>query len=133
METIIRNHYAPRMLIKTDQEEFELHIHYLVMCNGPREGGGFYVAPGALMDDGLFNYALIRRTSRPMFFRIIPEVMRGTHGRFKQVRMGQFSELKLTSDKPFGYHADGEIMAGFSSEVSEIEVQLLPKAFRVIV
>jgi YegS/Rv2252/BmrU family lipid kinase len=133
IQTIIRNHYSPRMRIETDQENIAMDVHYLVLCNGPREGGGFHVAPEATMDDGSFNYALIRRTSRLMFFRIIPEVMRGTHGRFKQVRMGEFRTLKLSADEPFGYHADGEILAGFASEVNEIEVRILPSALRVVI
>lgn len=132
IRTIIRNHYSPRMRIETDQETIDLDVHYLVICNGPREGGGFHVAPDAVMDDGSFHYALIRRTNRLMFFRIIPEVMRGTHGRFKQVRMGQFRALKLKADEPFGYHADGEILAGFASEVNEIEVQVLPGGVQVV-
>lgn len=132
LQTIIRNHYSPHMHIETDQETLDAEIHYLVICNGPREGGGFHVAPEAVMDDGLLHYALIHRTSRLMFFRIIPEVMRGTHGRFKQVHMGQFRELRMHADETFGYHADGEIMAGFSSEVNEVQVETLPDALRVV-
>jgi hypothetical protein len=32
-----------------------------------------------------------------MMFRLIPEVMNGTHGRFKPVRMGHFRELQFRS------------------------------------
>ncbi len=132
IQTIIRNHDAPRMTISTDEETFEQDVLMLVLCNGPREGGGFFVAPDARPDDGVFHYAMVRRVSRLMMFRLIPEVMNGTHGRFKQVRMGKFRELKLTSEDPFTVHIDGEIFAGFTSKVHELEVKVLPNALRVI-
>lgn len=133
IQTIMRNHVAPRMQIITDEESFEQDVLMLVLCNGPREGGGFFVAPDARSDDGIFHYAMIQRVSRPMMFRLIPEVMRGTHGRFKQVRMGKFHELKLTSEMPITVHIDGEIYAGFTSDLYKLEVKVLPEALTVIV
>jgi YegS/Rv2252/BmrU family lipid kinase len=130
--TILRNHDAPHMTITTDEESIEQDVLMLVMCNGPREGGGFFVAPDAKPDDGIFHYAMIGGVSRLMMFRLVPEVMRGTHGRFKQVRMGTFKELKLRSEAPVTIHIDGETFAGFTSTVREIEVRILPEALRVI-
>lgn len=132
IQTIMRNHDAPRMVVETDQEQFEKEILMLVLCNGPREGGGFYVAPDAQPDDGLFHYAMIGKVSRPMMFRLIPEVMNGTHGRFKCVKMGHFKRMTLKADAPVTIHADGEIFAGFSSEVNELEVDILPSELQVI-
>lgn len=132
IRTIILNHDAPRMTITTDQETIEQEVQYLVLCNGPREGGGFFVAPEAVPDDGILDYALIRRVSRLMMFRILPEVMKGTHGKFKQVQMGRFQELKLTSERPMAIHTDGEILAGFTSEVTDFEVKILPGALKIV-
>lgn len=131
--TILKNHDAPLMKIVTDEETIEQDVLMFVMCNGPREGGGFFVAPDAKMDDGIFHYAMVEYVSRPMMFRLVPEVMNGTHGRFKQVRMGKFRELRLTSERPITIHTDGEIFAGFHSDVTEIEVKIHPGALNVIV
>jgi len=133
IQTIFLHHHAPRMKIVTDQEEIDENVLMFVACNGPREGGGFYVAPDAVFDDGLFHYAMIENVSRPMMFRLIPEVMNGTHGRFKRVRMGHFSELQLTSEDPVTIHLDGEVFAGFDSTVAELKINLLPNALRVII
>ena len=132
IQTIIRNHDAPRMVIQTDEEQFEQEVLMFVACNGPREGGGFHVAPDAIPDDGLLHYAMIQRVSRPMMFRLIPEVMNGTHGRFPAVRMGQFRELHLTSERPVTIHTDGEIFAGFSSDVTELHIRVLPGEINLI-
>ncbi len=133
IQTIVRNHDAPRMRIVTDTEEIDQEVLMFVACNGPREGGGFHVAPDALLDDGLFHYALIENVSRAMMFRLIPEVMNGTHGRFKQVRLGSFRELELTSEEPVTIHTDGEIFAGFTSQVTGVKISILPGALKVIV
>jgi len=127
------NHDAPLMKIITDEETIEQNVLMMVLCNGPREGGGFFVAPGALPDDGVLNYAMVESVSRAMMLRLVPEVMRGTHGRFKQVRLGQFRELRLTSERPITIHTDGEVFAGFSSDVQDIHVKILPGELKMIV
>ena len=133
IQTIIGNHDAPRMRIITDNEEIDKEVLMFVACNGPREGGGFHVAPDAVPDDGLFHYALIENVSRAMMFRLIPEVMNGTHGRFKQVKLGSFHELELTSEEPVTIHTDGEIFAGFTSQVTGVKISILPGALKVII
>jgi len=133
IKTIVLNHDAPLMTIETDKETLEHEVQYLVLCNGPREGGGFFVAPDAIPDDGVLDFAMIHKVSRLMMFRIVPEVMKGTHGKFKQVTLGRFKKLKLVSERPLAIHADGEILAGFTSELTELEVNILPGAFKIIV
>jgi YegS/Rv2252/BmrU family lipid kinase len=132
IQTIFKNHDAPLLKIKTDNEEFEAETLMFVACNGPREGGGFFVAPDAIPDDGIFHYAMIKKVSRAMMFRLIPEVMNGTHARFKDVKMGSFKELSLTSERPVTIHMDGEIFAGFSSDVTKIDLRVLPEELQVI-
>jgi len=133
LQTILLNHDAIPMHIVTDQETWDEHILMLVLCNGPREGGGFLVAPQALPDDGVYHYASVRRISRLMMLRLLPEVMRGTHGRFSQVKMGQFKKLTLNAERPMPIHMDGEIIAGFGSNIRQISVEIFPGAIEVLV
>jgi YegS/Rv2252/BmrU family lipid kinase len=132
LQTVILNHDAPRMRISTDQENWEDEVLMMVVCNGPREGGGFLVAPEAKLSDGIFNYALIKRVSRPMMLRLIPEVMNGTHGRFRQVRMGKLCKMELESEQPLPIHADGEILAGFGVDICQVSVEIQPGAVEVV-
>jgi diacylglycerol kinase (ATP) len=132
IQTIILNHEAPRMQVTTDRESWDENNLLLVLCNGPREGGGFYVAPEARIDDGVLNYVRITKVSRPLMLRLVPEVMKGTHGRFSQVRMGTFNKLLLKSDRPLYIHADGEIFAGFGTDVRNLSVEICPGAIEVL-
>lgn len=132
IKTIFLKHDAPRMVLETERESIEQEILFLSLNNGPREGGGFLTSPAAQPDDGELNYALIGDVSRLMMFRLIPEVMRGTHGRFKPVRLGAFRELHLRSEEPVPIHTDGEIYADFSSNITELEIKVLPREIQVL-
>ncbi|MFU8773926.1 MAG: diacylglycerol/lipid kinase family protein, partial [Anaerolineales bacterium] len=100
LQTILLNHEAPHLTIVTDLESWEEHKLMLALCNGSREGGGFFVAPDARVDDGWLDYVTIDKVSRLMMLRLIPEVMKGTHTRFPQVKTGKFKKMEIQSDRP---------------------------------
>lgn len=133
IKTIIQHHDVAQMRIETNVETIEQDVLMIVFCNGPREGGGFHVAPDAKSDDNILDFAMIKNVSRLMMFRLIPEVMRGTHGRFRQVRLGQFKQLRLQFDRPMPIHTDGEIYADFSSNIRELSIQILNHELQIIV
>ena len=132
IQTILLDHVPITMRIKADEQEWEQKVKYLVVCNGPREGGGFLVAPDAKVDDGLISYVMITDVSRPMMFRIVPEVMKGTHVRFKQVRQGTCKRFSLTADRPLYIHADGEIFSGPGTNLRKLDFEILPDALKVV-
>jgi YegS/Rv2252/BmrU family lipid kinase len=132
IQTIILNHNPMQMKVKTDSENWEEKIIMLTLCNGPREGGGFMLAPEAKNNDGVLEYVAVTKVSRATMFRLVPEFMNGTHTRFKQIRMGKFTKLSLTSDLPLYIHADGEIFTSFGSNLKQLSVEILPQALRVV-
>ncbi len=132
LQTISLNHDAPRMHIESDAGNWDEETIMFTVCNGPREGGGFLVAPASKCNDGVLNFASVSHVSRLMMLRLIPEVMKGTHGRFKQVRLGQLHTLHLQSEKPITIHADGEVISGFGMDVREVHVEIVPGALEII-
>lgn len=132
VQTILLNHDPARMQIEADGQKWEQENLLVAICNAPREGGGFMMAPDAKTDDGLLNYVMIRNVSRPMMFRLLPEVMRGTHGKFPQVKMGTCKKLSLVSDKPLYMHTDGEIFTSFGSNLKSVTFEIVPGALRVV-
>jgi YegS/Rv2252/BmrU family lipid kinase len=132
IQTIILDHNPMTMQIEMDDQKWEQSVIYLVLCNGPREGGGFLIAPEAKIDDGILNYAMITNVSRPMMLRIVPEVMKGTHGRFKQVRMGTCKKFTLSANRPLYIHADGEIFTGPGTDLRKVSFEILPNALQVV-
>ena len=132
IQTIILNHEPAKMKLEVDGESWEQTNLMVTVCNGPREGGGFMVAPDAKNDDGTLDYVMIAKCSRPMMFRLIPEVMNGTHGRFDLVKIGTCRKFSLTSELPVYIHADGEIYTSFGSNLHKLDFEILPGALKVV-
>jgi diacylglycerol kinase (ATP) len=132
IQTIILNFNPMELHVETDSETWDIPTLMLTLCNGAREGGGFLVAPNACNNDGLLEYATIRKVSRFMMFRLVPEVMKGTHVRFKQVRTGNFHKMTLSSDRALFIHTDGEIYTGFNTDIRRISVEVVPGAIQVV-
>lgn len=132
LQTIALNHDAPMMHITTELESWNEETIMLVVCNGPREGGGFLVAPASAVSDGALDYAAVTHVSRLMMLRLIPEVMKGTHGRFRQVKLGRLHKLQVRTEKPVTIHADGEVIAGFGTRVQHITVEVVPSALEIM-
>jgi diacylglycerol kinase (ATP) len=132
IQTILLNFTPMDLHVVTDLESWDESTVMLTVGNGPREGGGFLVTPDARLDDGILNYAAIRKISRLMMLRIVPEVMQGTHARFKQVRMGTCRQMAITSQQPLYVHCDGEIFAGFGTQVYKLSIEILPNAIQFI-
>lgn len=132
LQTIALNHTAPRMEVKTDRESWTEETLLLAVCNSGREGGGFMLAPGAKNNDGVLNYTRIRNVSRPTMLRILPEVLKGTHAHFSSISMGELTRMELKSNAPLLIHADGEIYAGFGSNIRSLQIEMLPGALQVV-
>ncbi len=132
IQTIILNHHPAKMQIATESEKWEENVIMLTLCNGPREGGGFMLSPDSKNDDGKMEFLTVNKVSRSTMFRLVPEFMKGTHMRFKQIRMGEFKTFKITSDIPLYIHADGEIFTSFGSNLRQASFEILPQALRVV-
>jgi diacylglycerol kinase (ATP) len=96
------------------------------------EGGGFMLSPDSKNNDGKMETVAVTKVSRATMFRLVPEFMKGTHMRFKQVRMGEFKKLTLTSDLPLYIHADGEVFTSFGSNLKKVSFEILPHALKVV-
>jgi diacylglycerol kinase (ATP) len=133
IQTILLDHNPTRVQIETDQETFEDHVLMTTLCNGGREGGGFMLSPDSKLTDGIMEYVLVRKVSRAMMFRLVPEFMNGTHRRFtSQIRMGAYKKFSMTADRPLYIHADGEILTSFGSNLHKVTLEVIPDAVKVV-
>jgi diacylglycerol kinase (ATP) len=132
IQTIVLNHNPARVKIETDAEAWDGSTLMVTLCNGPREGGGFMLSPESKNNDGKMEYVIVDKVSRATMFRLVPEFMKGTHMRFKQVRMGEFKKFALSSDLPLYIHADGEVFTSFGSNLKKVSFEILPQALKVV-
>lgn len=132
IQTILLNHNPARVHVEADSGNWDDELLMLTLCNGPREGGGFMLSPDSKNDDAKMESVAVTRVSRAMMFRLVPEFMSGTHMRFKQIRMGEFKKMSITSSLPLYIHADGEIFTSFGSNLKKASFEILPQALRVV-
>jgi len=129
LKTILSSIQPMRAVITTDGASREQTIMMAVICNGPREGGSFLVAPDAQFDDGLLDLSLTEWMPRMAMFGMVPRFMRGTHVQDPRVHLDRARSIAVSSEDPLVLHVDGEILSG---PVHEVQVQVLPSSLRII-
>lgn len=132
IQTVLLNHDPALLKLESDGEKWEENALMFTLCNGGREGGGFLISPEAKVDDGMFNYAVVKKCGRLTMFRLIPEFMQGTHARFPQVKMGVCRTFSIQADRPLYIHADGEVFTSFGSNLKGLNFEILPGVLRVV-
>lgn len=132
-KTITFNHHPFHVTLTTNKNKtWEENIIMLTLCNGPREGRGFNICPDASPKDGMFNLVAVKEISRLMMLRLLPEFMKGTHLNFSQIKTKAFQTLTLNADRSLYIHADGEIFAGFTSNIQNLKIEIIPQAVEVL-
>lgn len=123
----------PTVRIRDGREAGALYVGPMLLtsaCNGRRVGGGFILAPGAELDDGLLDLCIVRSAPRGRILRLLPRAFTGTLETQPEVQVLRSQEIFLESDDPLALHADGEIL---SRRVRRLHVVVVPGALRVLV
>ncbi len=97
------------------------------IANGTRYGGGFYVAPLARPDDGLFDANLVSPLSALKRLRYLPVIEKGKHLGLSVVDYYNTRKISISSDQPIQSHLDGEYL-----ESNRLEIEILPAHFNFI-
>ena len=128
LKTVFLYYRAPQITIEYDDEVLSLPAVMVSVANGPREGGGFHVAPDASPDDGLLDVCVVREISRLQMLGLIPYFMNGTHCDRDPVTMLRARKISVRSEGDLIAHADGEMLC---TEAHRIDFEVLPGRLRV--
>ena len=133
LKTIFLNHNPIRVDVTMDGgKKFQEELIMFTICNGGREGGGFYIYPEAENGDGVYHYVSVLNISRLMMLRLVPAFMNGTHLKHSKVKYGDFKEMVVESDSAMFIHIDGEVFAGFTSDLRQFKLTMEHQAIRVV-
>lgn len=130
LKTMLLYYRAPLTTLAYDEQTLTQPSLMISVMNGRRLGGGFWMAPHARLDDGLFDLCIAREMSRARMFRLIPHFLRGTQGTQDTITTGQASRISITAlDGSLPAHADGEILC---IDGNQLEIELLPRQIDVL-
>lgn len=115
--------------IEAGELRLQTRAFLVAFMNGRQYGAGAVMAPGACLDDGLLDVAVIEDAPRLELLANVPRLFLGRLESFRRYRRFAAPELVLTRDGPFEHHRDGEP----ESAADRLHVRLLPKALNVLV
>lgn len=105
--------------ISFDEAEPERHDTLIVaVTNGPTYGGGFFITPDAVSDDGEFDVCMIDPLTLPQALIRLPFVIAGKHTRMRVVHMRRHRSLTIECDHPLPAQIDGEVLLARRYEIS---------------
>lgn len=93
-----------------DGQRQDARICSVVIANGGFYGAGMRIAPGADLQDGLFEVLVIGDMSKLELVQAFPRVYLGTHIRHPKVRMEKASLVSVESEERILIQADGELV-----------------------
>ncbi|MDX1615423.1 MAG: diacylglycerol kinase family lipid kinase [Candidatus Promineifilaceae bacterium] len=97
--------------------------YLLSICNSPRTGGLFRMAPEATVDDGLFDVVFAPEIPKRTVLAILPRLFSGSHVHHRSISYTRAAELTISSRPGTPIHADGELIA---EAAREVHYQMLP-------
>ena len=87
------------------------------VANSRAFGGGFFIAPNAELDDGLFDVVTVGDSSKLAFLSGMPKAKQGEHLDREQVKVLRAAEVEVTADRDFAVYADGEHLADLPAKL----------------
>jgi diacylglycerol kinase (ATP) len=114
---------------QVDSPEYSATGRFLMIsiANGTRYGGGFYVAPRAKPDDGLFDANLVKPLTPIKRLRYLPVIEKGKHTGLPFITYFNTRQITISSKLPIQAHLDGEYIESY-----KLAIELLPGHFNFI-
>jgi diacylglycerol kinase (ATP) len=110
------------MALAWDGGGYEGPAYLLSVCNSPRTGG-FMMAPGAALDDGLLDMVFAPQVSKGAVVSILLRLMRGEHIHHPAVTFRRVTAIDVTSAPGTPLHSDGEL---FAEAATRVRYRVLP-------
>jgi diacylglycerol kinase (ATP) len=97
------------------------------VANGKRYGGGFHVAPNAIITDGLLDVNIVGKISPIKRMKYLPVIEKGEHLSLDFITYKKTDKIIIHSSVKLHAHMDGEYF-----QTDYFDIELLPKRFSFI-
>ena len=118
-----------RLVLRFDDKRMHrLRTLQVNICNSPRYGVQFALAPDAKMNDGKLDVVYIDNPSKWDHLRHFFKAMRGERLPHERLNTHRVAKIEIRSRPPLEVHADGQCLG-----VTPITVEVVPKALWICV
>ncbi len=93
----------------------------MMVFNSSRTGGGFYIAPTALINDGFLNMVLCKPLSILQRLRYLPIIEKGKHLHLPFIQHQTCKSISITCEKESPAQCDGELIYAKSFVIKVLE------------
>ena len=99
-----------KLKIYINGKEYKDDYTTIVIANGKYYGGGFMVAPSALLDDGIVEVYLAKKMSKLRMIKLFKDLKNGNHENDKYVTKIRINEVRIESLNETECLIDGEVL-----------------------
>jgi diacylglycerol kinase (ATP) len=110
-----------------DETDIKGHALLVAVLNTPSYGAGVRLAPGASMDDGKLDLVLLDNLGFFEVLTMLPALLLRGDVHTKRLQRRAVKRVRIETDRPCAFHADGEIVGA-----TPVEVEIVPGALRVL-
>lgn len=122
----LREDILTRLQLEVDGEGWEGDALLVQVANCPNHGGGFTVAPGAGIDDGLLDVVLVEAVGHARAIELIPLIYAGKHIELPEVYRWQARRVRISQPEGHPMIIDGEV-----TERASLHIRIAPGRLRL--
>jgi len=102
--------YREKPMNVTDKDDENQSLCFInTIGNGRRFGGGYFLTPQAISNDGFFDICMVEKLSLIERFKLFAKVPKGTHINNEKVNYYITNKMLIKFNEKMPYHLDGEL------------------------
>ena len=108
--------------------DFSMESEFTIIAVGNAQyyGGGYRIAPQAMIDDGVFDIYAIKRLAKPKILPLFLKLIRGKHETSQAVKKYRNEEITIDCEEEYIFNVDGEMLRG-----KHFEIRILKNAIKI--
>jgi len=115
-----------KVKFKTNVKEMEKKYTILTICNGGYYGGGYNIAPKAMLTDGMLDIYYAEKMNKLKILPLLLKLKNGKHEGKRYVHKFRSSHVELEFEEEVTFNIDGEKLTD-----SKFVIELIPRALTI--
>ncbi len=126
IQETVRLSYNP-LTLTVDGDRIVRDGVFVEICNSRFTGGDMMMAPGAAIDDGLFDVVIMSRTTRRKLLSLFPKIFSGKHVDDPLIEVFRGRSITLETEHPWLLTPDGETFG-----TTPISAEIIPGGLEIL-